>query len=227
MTCLTEERIQQWVDHELDEVARRAADVHLDGCGECQRRVKELAALVEAADRLPRSTEPSRDLWPQVEGRLNARGQSGRVVLPWGQLAAAAAVLALGILIGLRMRPETTVQPRQTAQTATPSSDGGAAESDSDYLELANEVQALRRQVERLVANRGDRFDQSTVMAVNETLATLENADREITQAIEQDPDNRRLRAMRTSSVKREAHVLADLMVSLNGASMVGIEPTT
>lgn len=223
MTCLTEERIQQWVDHELDEVSRRSAEAHLESCADCRRRVDELEAVVDAAERLPRSLEPSRDLWPQVESRLSPRGAGRHFNVPWRQVAAAAAVLALGVLIGLRMRPEpVSVESAQTAGTTT-----GPAATDADYLELANEVKALRRQVEQLVADRGDRLDQPTLAAVDETLSTLENADREITQAIEREPDNRRLHAMRTSSVKREAHVLADLMVALNGASMVGIEPTT
>lgn len=223
MTCLTEERIQQWVDHELDEVSRRSAEAHLESCADCRRRVDELEAVVDAAERLPRSLEPSRDLWPQVESRLSPRAAGRHFNVPWRQVAAAAAVLALGVLIGLRMRPEpVSVESAQTAGTTT-----GPTATDSDYLELANEVKALRRQVEQLVADRGDRLDQPTLAAVDETLSTLENADREITQAIEREPDNRRLHAMRTSSVKREAHVLADLMVALNGASMVGIEPTT
>lgn len=223
MTCLTEERIQQWVDHELDEVSRRSAEAHLESCADCRRRVDELEAVVNATERLPRSLEPSRDLWPQVESRLSPRGGGRRFSVPWGHLAAAAAVLALGVLIGLRMRSEvSSVESAQTAAATT----GGEA-TDSDYLELANEVKALRRQVEQLVAERGHRLDQPTLAAVDETLSTLETADREITRAIEREPDNRRLHAMRTSSVKREAHVLADLMVALNGAAMVGIEPTT
>lgn len=225
MSCLTEERIQQWVDHELDEVARRSASAHIETCTDCRRRVDEIIALVDAAERLPRSIEPPRDLWPEIEARMSTSSASHRFRISWPQLAAAAAVLALGILIGLRMQSEwqaPAVEPRVEATVA-----GGPSNADPDYLALAGEVRALRRQVEALVAERGARLDQPTLAAVNETLSTLQNADREITQAIEENPDSRHLRAMRTSAVTREAHVLADLMVTLNGASMVGIEPTT
>ena len=223
MSCLTQERIQQWVDHELDPVLRRAADEHLAGCEDCRREADALSALVAQAEKLPRSIEPPNDLWPAILVRLTPARPARRFEIPWRQLAAAAAVLTLGVLIGFRMRsdqPTVESSGREIAQVQAPV-------ADSDYSHLASEVKALRQQVETLVASRGQEFDGSTLAAVNDTLAILEKADHEITQAVEREPENQRLRAMRTASVKREAHVLADLMVALNGASMVGMGPTT
>lgn len=213
MTCLTEERIQQWADHELDAVAREAAERHLEECQDCRRAADQLIALIEEAEALPRELQPERELWPEIAARLAPSNPMRRLTPVWMQVTAAAAVLALGVWIGTEWRSTSEPSPEPVV--------------DPGYAQLASEVETLRAQVELLVTQRADQFDPETVAAVNETLATLHTAGEEISHALERDPGNRRLRAMRASSVKREAHVLADLMVALNGASMVGIDPTT
>ncbi len=210
MTCLTEERIQQWIDQELDNSARTAADEHLDECPSCRQRIEELMVVVHATEHLPMSIDTPRDLWPEILTQLKPASPT-RHLPAWWQLAAAAAVLVMGVWIGSQWN----------RQNAAPS------QTDQAYAALAVQVDNLRNQLTTLVAERGDQFDPATVVAVNETLTTLNGANAEFTRALEKDPANRRLQSMRASSAKKEAHVLADLVVALNGASMAGIDPTT
>ena len=211
MTCLTEERLQQWIDQELDATASASARQHLESCGECRRRCDDLKAVIRGSEALPREIEPTHDLWPGIEARIARTSGAFHRLPPWWQLAAAAAVLAVGVWIGS--------QWFQGPQVPT--------ETDQAYLALSSEVDKLRNQLEVLVTQRGDQFDAATVVAVKETLTTLDSANEEFARALEQDPANRRLQSMRASSTKKEAHVLADLVVALNGASMAGIDPTT
>jgi len=61
---------------------------------------REFRDLLAAVERLPKSVDPSRDLWPEIATRIAVKGKAGRrwILLPF----AAAAVLAL-LLLGRRM----------------------------------------------------------------------------------------------------------------------------
>src|SRR2546428_5090615 len=63
---------------------------------------REFRDLLAAVERLPRSVEPARDLWPGIEARISGKGEGGRskgriLVLSrrWIWLAAAAALVLL------------------------------------------------------------------------------------------------------------------------------------
>src|SRR2546422_500277 len=61
---------------------------------------REFRDLLAAVERLPKSVEPPRDLWPGIEARISGKGEGGRrwIFLP----LTAAAVLAL-LLLGRRV----------------------------------------------------------------------------------------------------------------------------
>jgi hypothetical protein len=82
----------------------------------------EFNELLRDVERLPRSVEPPRDLWPGIAGRLGTRGRRNRRALVWVPALAAAAALAL-VIVG-RSRPGFTVttlagRPHVTAASVT------------------------------------------------------------------------------------------------------------
>lgn len=102
MTCEEfDAQLETYLEGELDHATQQRADQHRAECVACAAMVADLDGLVLAAQSLPLPT-PSRDLWPDIEARLvtpvrvlpvTSTPTVVRSVLPWRQLAAAAAVL--------------------------------------------------------------------------------------------------------------------------------------
>ncbi len=206
MTCFTDDQIEQ-----LASSGSQAPD-HLRECADCRGRLEAELRLARAIEDLPMAIEPPRDLWPGIERQVAAQPQVlGMAPNRWLQMAAAAAVLAFGVWIGSQWNAGSRVT---------------TAAADQSYEDLAGEVDTLRRQLATLMIEQREQFDPATVAAVENTLTTLDEASSEFSRALEQDPENRQLRSMRASSTKREAHVLADLVTTLHGASMAGLDPT-
>ncbi len=102
MTCDTfESTLGEFLEGGLTERERALSERHLSGCAPCRAMVADLDRIVHAAGVLP-PIAPSRDLWPDIEARLDpavlrlptgeASTRQSRTV-SWRALAAAAAVL--------------------------------------------------------------------------------------------------------------------------------------
>src|SRR5690242_3168200 len=63
-------QLSAYLDGELDLPSRRRLEVHLAECAECTALLADLRAIVAAAPRYE-GREPSRDLWKQIEARLD------------------------------------------------------------------------------------------------------------------------------------------------------------
>ncbi len=72
MTCeQLEERISDWLDHDVDPATRTMMERHVAGCVQCTALVADLASIRREAASLPELV-PSRDLWPEIEARIQA-----------------------------------------------------------------------------------------------------------------------------------------------------------
>jgi hypothetical protein len=104
ITCAqVDERLAEWVDDELDSRVRVALEEHIAGCVRCAGLVRDLDGIRRDAAALP-VLVPSRDLWPEIEARIQAPvislGQartpaSRRARHVWWMGAAAAALIAV------------------------------------------------------------------------------------------------------------------------------------
>ncbi len=61
-----------YLDGALPPDERQAIDAHLQTCAACRAEKEALASVMTAVDTLPRSIDPPRDLWPEIEARLKA-----------------------------------------------------------------------------------------------------------------------------------------------------------
>jgi hypothetical protein len=120
-----------YVDEELATGERDEVILHLAGCDDCAAEVEALLILRTRTRELPREIAPARDLWPEIQARLQAAAParvegvidlaSRRRVAPrwWGGAGLAAAVLALVVISSgvtayfLRGTPDT--QPQRVA----------------------------------------------------------------------------------------------------------------
>lgn len=103
ITCeLLEERLADWLEHDLDATTQAALEQHAAGCARCGRLVADLAAIRRQAAALPELV-PSRDLWPGIEARIQAPVISlerplvarRRIRSAWWMGAAAAGLVAV------------------------------------------------------------------------------------------------------------------------------------
>ncbi|HEY9450212.1 MAG TPA: zf-HC2 domain-containing protein, partial [Gemmatimonadaceae bacterium] len=58
-----------YLEGELGDVERRAAERHADSCARCATLLHDVAAIVRDAGTLS-ALAPSRDLWPEIEARI-------------------------------------------------------------------------------------------------------------------------------------------------------------
>src|SRR3989449_1138666 len=111
-----EATLNEYVDGTLATRDRASVEAHLAGCAGCRAAVAELRSLSAAAASLPRSIEPSRDLWGDIARRLGKRERRNGKRF-WRQRAfsrrALAAAALLVIALGLyRLLPPSTAHYR-------------------------------------------------------------------------------------------------------------------
>lgn len=213
--------LDDYVDGTLPARQRRRVDEHVGSCLPCRRELDGLRSLLEAAAGLPEERQPPRDLWPEIEGRLS-RGRPPSVVrlgrptrserrLTWLALAAAAAGVALLSsaltlwMVGGRSQPEEAATlPPSPAVEAAPRPAAASLAAD-------RELQSLRDELHRMLEERRGSLDPETVARVEENLRLLDEAVRDILQALMEDPGNRGLYRLLGETYRQERDLLQQL----------------
>jgi hypothetical protein len=78
MNCLEIlERLDDAADGELSPLEQEEVRLHIGSCDSCRSEKEALDSLLEGASALPRSIEPGRDLWEEIEPRLRRRSRPG------------------------------------------------------------------------------------------------------------------------------------------------------
>jgi hypothetical protein len=72
ITCeQLEERLADWLEQDIDTDLRVALERHAASCATCSALIADLAAIRRQAASMPELV-PSRDLWPEIEARIQA-----------------------------------------------------------------------------------------------------------------------------------------------------------
>jgi hypothetical protein len=66
-----DERLSDWLEQNVDAGTRAALERHVAGCARCEALLADLAAIRRQAASMP-DLVPSRDLWPEIEARIQA-----------------------------------------------------------------------------------------------------------------------------------------------------------
>jgi len=168
----------------------------------------ESKKLVTSLRELQQDIAPQRDLWASIEGsirqdvaqRSRSRQARSSWLLPFG-LAAATSFLAIGLWIGrtsVEMPP--MVAERAVEATVVPS----VLAVDADYS-------ALRTRLEgRAIAGLANLSDQEREQ-VAASLATIQQAVKELEMALGKDPSNALLQVLLVQSCQEEMRVLTTL----------------
>jgi hypothetical protein len=173
------------------------------------RRIKRI-------DELTQTAPPARDLWPAIAAAIEAE-KSGTAVaaglqrrqrwLPAAGMAAAVALVAIGVLIGRTFGP---VQVVQTAGVQQPSANViPAALREANYRKQRD---VLLVEVQHKLASMpaGER------VKVEASLATLRRSIGEIEAALGRDPANALLQELLVNSVQEEMRALTAVRDSGN-----------
>lgn len=152
LTCeQLEERLSEWLDHDVDPATRMTLERHVASCARCTALVSDLASIRREAASLPELV-PSRDLWPGIEARIQAPVitlDQPRVMRPasargarrtWWLGAAAAALVA--VTAGVTYYVTIQRAPTRTITAAAPATVRGPdtaapAEGTEPAVELA------------------------------------------------------------------------------------------
>ena len=160
ITCeLLDERLSDWLEHDVDAATRTALERHAAACARCGALVADLASIRHEAESLPVLT-PSRDLWPEIEARIQApvivlgQSRAARYALRgrWWMGAAAAGLVAVtaGVTY-LAMRgdaPQPTMAAARPAVIRTPDTTQPELTSEP-VAELASETERSAQRAAR------------------------------------------------------------------------------
>jgi anti-sigma factor RsiW len=208
MTCdEARDRIDDYVDGELDEAAFQEMELHLAGCTECRAEERALRALLAHAAALPREMAPGRDLWAGIGARLDeARPSWRRGWVGWGAGLAAAAGVALALSTALR-GPGPVGRPG-TGPSLAPAalrSDDPVASAEREYARAAAELMSALEQ-------QRDRLPPETLASVEKDLRSIDAALSEVRRALATDPANPGLNHLLTSTHQRKVEVLQQVL---------------
>jgi hypothetical protein len=187
---------------------------------------------VSSLRELPQAIEPARDLWPQIEARLNAIQAAAptapgamiplrrsRARLRWLAAAAMVASVAVGVWIGRSLLPGSgpliaVRQPTTVAPSVNPAG-GGAAAADVAYVNdprYQRQRAALLRSLQAQLAT----MPPETRDKVQASLAAVEKAKQDLEQALGKDPGNALLQELLVNTYQDEMRVLTDVHEASN-----------
>jgi len=209
------------VDGGLSEAQRRELEAHADACSDCGRELRALREIVAAAQALPRSIEPPRDLWPGIEtaiGRaapVHARvqraphGWRGWFATPAVPRWAAAGAMALLVIAIFSLG-------RDLDRNRSAAPDGGASNSTAPFpaavsgleLQCRGAGQLLQASL-RLPVGPGTRAAATSLAdGLISGLSILDRSIDETRQALAADPDNPALQRMLTARYQQKLALL-------------------
>lgn len=164
---------------------------------------EDFRALDEAVAEVPREIRPGRDLWPDIEARIDAEDR--RLVAPrsWWQspiVSAASLVVAASALTFALTRPGVIAEPGSTAglQATT------ASMLDPGFL-------ANRKRLENSLEGRLSELSPEMQGLVRQNLASIRGSLNEINMALAEDPDNADLQDLLLSTYEQELQVMTEI----------------
>ena len=206
-------QLSAFLDGELDHLARARLETHLGECLDCTRLLADLRAIVAAAPHY-QGREPARDLWQDIERRLDEadvvpitpprpRVPASPRRFTWRELIAASILMSAvgGGAVWIALGRGTPEAPVAAAPEAPAPELGNAAFVDQQF-------DAAVRDLEQLLAAGRDRLDTATVRTIEQSLNRIDDAILEARNAIQRDPANAYLSRQIAANMRRKLNLL-------------------
>lgn len=201
--------LEDYFDDELAAEEARAVEEHLLGCSECRAELTAWRALRRDAAGLPRSIQPSRDLWQAISAGLDRERLRDRSV--WSlryPLAAAAVLLVLlssTLTILLSNRGSEGRVARESAPEAEPAPDATLVSrwraAEEEYLRATGEL------LDALDASRSE-IRPATLELIERNLRIIDRAIQESRAALAADPANQDVVRLLSASYEKKIDLL-------------------
>jgi len=211
-------QLNDFVDGLLGAEEEGRLERHLAGCAACRHEVASIRSLKNEAATWSGDVEPGRDLWPEIEARIQAserppvtemrrwkeqRRPGSRRARPWARpslmAAAALVLLAVGTGVGLTITRGGPAGPPRGVEMA----ENGVSETADPSLRFASVAQEVEeayqptiQELRQTLEAGRDELAPETVEVLEESLRIIDEALREAREALEADPANSS--AMRT-----------------------------
>lgn len=205
MNCQTiQQNLNDYFDDELSREARHLVERHLTTCAACRGELAGLQSLVDAARGLDSPAPPNRDLWPAIAARLETDRSAER---PWWlQLAAAGIALAilsvpLSVWWAGRSLDDNRAAIEHEQQTQPVATQAQLARSEDGVL-------LARTDLVTAIERSRDVVEAETLLVLEENMILLDRAIGEIRTALEEDPQNLRLRMLLAARYQQERKLL-------------------
>jgi hypothetical protein len=248
---LEERLISDYTDETLEPAARREVERHLEGCDACRRLVEDLREIRRTAASLDPRDPPVR-AWTRIERAMRLEGEhrraagDGPAVTPaagWGGAAAghrsgwisrswlaAAAVLVLAAVIGIRFawygttRPSAPSSAARGAPSLSPDAAGaqsGSASGDAAFVEAElREAEAhydnAIKGLEQIAAAEKGALDPATAASLQKNLAVIDQAISESRAAVFAQPTSEPARDSLMESFRSKLALLQDTVALIN-----------
>jgi anti-sigma factor RsiW len=200
---LADDQLHAFADGTLSASSRAAVVAHLDSCPTCTALVDGLRGVLAAADSVPRSIEPPRDLWPEIRARIRGEARApadrGRGWRYYTVLAAAAVML---VAISSMVTREVVLK------AAGAPNDVATVESLPSGVVPVSEYDRLDRELTALLETHRRSLRPETIATVERNLAIIDRAIAEIRVALVEDPANRALHDLLRASYGQKAALL-------------------
>jgi anti-sigma factor ChrR (cupin superfamily) len=206
------ERLNDYLDGDLDPRDHREVDSHLRRCDECRRALEDISAIVRAASELP-PIEPPERIWESVAASLLERKSFSRTsgsrwrsaLLP---LLAAAAALVLGVSLWLAVRGD---------QAPTPADQAALADMVTQELEAAeSHYDRAIVGLEQIIAQNDGVLAPELASVLNQNLDLIESAIGESRAAIATEPQSAAAQESLLQALRSKVTLLQNTILLIN-----------
>jgi anti-sigma factor RsiW len=236
---LEERLITDYVDETIDAREQREVEQHLDACAECRRLVDDFREIRRLAGSLDVRQPPVR-AWSRIERAIRfeqgedarhapaetAAEPTGRVVLfqrwratmPW---LAAAAVLVIATIVGVRYGVDRRGAPSSSAPAAPAAADAAstaaaAAAVEAELREAEAHYDRAIKGLEQIATSEQSALDPNTAATLQKNLAVIDQAISESRAAIRAQPASEPARESLLDSFKTKLALLQDTVALIN-----------